>query len=239
MALAIVAIPARNEAADVADCLASIDRAAAQCRIAVLVVVAADACRDETAAIARSTPMRHARVKVIEGRWHGAGRARAAAVDCALADLPLDLSTVWIANTDADCVVPAGWLHRQLRAANAGTHAIAGVVTLDPRTTPDRLLAGFTATYHLRGPTHRHVHGANLGLRADCYQLVGGWSTHTVIGEDHDLWRRLTAANIHLSQPTDVSVRTSSRTTGRVAGGFASRLSRLQRRVPNRALPAS
>ena len=235
----VVAIPARNEAASIADCLTSIDRAARGCRMPVVVTVAADGCRDETAAIARATPTVHSRVTVIEGLWHGAGRARAAAVDSALADLERELSAVWVANTDADCVVPANWLRRQLRAANSGIHAVAGVVALDPTTTPDSLLARFAATYDRRGPTHRHVHGANVGLRADCYRLVGGWSTHTVIGEDHDLWRRLMAANLHLGQPTDLTVTTSSRTSGRVAGGFASRLSRLGRQAPYQARPAS
>ncbi len=129
-----MAIPARNEAGNVADCLASIDRAAARCDV----VVAADACRDGTAAIARKVSTSHTRVDVIEGGWHGAGRARAAAVDWArAASAGLDLSTVWIAKTHADCVVQPRWLHRQLRDANTGSHAVAGVVTLDPRTTPD------------------------------------------------------------------------------------------------------
>ena len=40
-----------------------------------------------------------------------------------------------------------------------------------------------------RDGTHRHVHGANLGVRADLLDAVGGWRRlHT--GEDHDLWQR-------------------------------------------------
>ena len=235
----IVAVPARNEADYIGACLVAIDASARRCRVPVSIVVAADSCHDDTAAIARAAPMRHARVDVIEAHWHGAGRTRAAAVAAALAGAADDLSQVWIANTDADCLADPSWLPRQLREARRGIHAVAGVVTLDPHATPEPLLAQFTATYHVRGATHHHVHGANFGVRADAYRLVGGWSTHTVVGEDHELWRRLTAARLELRQPSDISVTTSSRTTGRVAGGFASRLSRLERDRSRHARSAS
>jgi hypothetical protein len=35
--------------------------------------------------------------------------------------------------------------------------------------------------------THPHVHGANLGIRADAYSDAGGWNDLTV-AEDHCLW---------------------------------------------------
>ena len=77
---------------------------------------------------------------------------------------------------------------------------------------------------------HRHVHAANLGLRADVYGVAGGWSTHAFVGEDHALWRRVRASGADVVQPTDVVVTTSSRTAGRVVGGFASNLALLERR---------
>ena len=166
---------------------------------------------------------------VVEGRWLGAGRARAAAIESALSRLDVrDPSTVWIVNTDADCVVPDGWLRRHVAHAT-GAHAVAGTVGLDPTATPVSLLALFSSTYELHGPTHQHVHAANLGVRADAYLAVGGWSRHTVVGEDHELWRRLQSAGLALRQPTDVTVVTSNRTIGRVHGGFASALAKLER----------
>ena len=75
------------------------------------------------------------------------------------------------------------------------------------------------------------MHAANLGLRADVYEAIGGWSAHTVVGEDHELWRRLRIAGADLIQPLDVPVVTSSRTAGRIVGGFASTLARLDRHL--------
>ncbi len=101
------------------------------------------------------------------------------------------------------------------------------------------LLARFAADYRVGGSTHRHVHAANFGIRADAYRLVGGWSEHTVVGEEHDLWRRLNRAGLSVRQPTDVRVTTSSRTSSRVPGGFATYLSRLQRNDTGREEVAS
>ena len=234
----VVAIPARDEAATISTCLASIAEAARRCPVPVHVTVAADACHDDTASIARALSSPDVSVQVLEGRWLGAGRARSAAIDVAMSALGgVDPSTVWIVNTDADCVVASSWLQRHVAHADGGAHAVAGTVALDPRTTPSALLAMFTASYEIQASTHRHVHAANLGVRADAYAAVGGWSRHTVVGEDHELWRRMQVADVVLRQPTDVGIVTSHRTIGRVHGGFASALAKLERQPL--ALPAA
>ena len=226
----VVAVPARNEAGTIAACLSSIDSAAARVDLPVTVVVAADSCRDDTVERARSVPVSWCSVDVVEGHWRSAGGARRAAVVAALEPFGAASPTVWIANTDADCVVPRDWIRRQLGYAACGKVAVAGTVMLDPATTSEALLAAFVASYQEADRAHRHVHAANLGLRADVYEAIGGWSAHTVVGEDHDLWRRLRLAGADVIQPLDVPVATSSRTTGRVIGGFASALARLDRR---------
>jgi len=239
LAAVLVAIPARNESTSIGRCLASIDQAAAHCRAPVHVVVAADSCHDGTAAAARDHPTSHLTVRVVEGQWRGAGRARAAAIRSAFGHGYPDDATTWIANTDADCVVDVNWLGRQVHHATQGACAVAGVVALDGATTPTNLLAKFAADYRVGGRTHHHVHAANFGIRADVYRLVGGWSEHTVVGEEHDLWRRLNGADLPLRQPPDLRVTTSSRTASRVPGGFATYLARLQRADPGRAEAAS
>ncbi|MET0147292.1 MAG: glycosyltransferase [Ilumatobacteraceae bacterium] len=233
MTAVVVAVPARDEGEHVAACLRSLDDAAARCAgTTVLIAVAADRCSDDTVEAAVATPLTHARLVVTTGRWRGASATRAAAVAAGLA--ALDASTghaaeTWIANTDADCTVPDDWLTAQLRLARQDVHAVAGVVRLDPATTTPAVLAGFAAHYLVEGAEHEHVHAANLGVRADVYATVGGWRQSTVVGEEHDLWRRIERNGRTVRRPASLVVTTSGRTSSRVRGGFASVLGRLAR----------
>jgi hypothetical protein len=163
---------------------------------------------------------------VLEGAWAAAGGARAAAVAAGLTAIGAEPSRVWIANTDADCTVPRSWLQTHVRHA-ATADAVTGLVHLDPVTTPAALRRRFAAAYAWSGVEHRHVHGANLGVRGDAYAAVGGWTTAMAVGEDHDLWGRLTAAGYRVRRPTDLVVTTSGRTRSRVVGGFATDLALL------------
>lgn len=237
----VVAVPARNEAANIHDCLAAIDAAAARCGYPVTTVVTADSCTDLTAQTARRYPAAHMSCHVIEGHWGTASGARRAAVEVALTGRSEPSASTWIANTDADCAVDPDWLVRQLDVANQNIHAVAGIVQLNPHTTPPLLLSAFEATYRLDRPTHSHVHAANLGIRADTYRKVGGWNPHVALGEEHDLWSRVRRHRVAAIQSTDVVVVTSSRTVSRVHGGFADDLARLERGgvTLNRSRPAA
>jgi len=222
----VVIVPARDEAVSIAPCLHSIERAAAHCPgVETRVVVAADSCRDGTAAVARATST--VGLAVIEGRWRGASAARAAAARHALGAGDIDPGATWLAHTDADCTVPPWWLARQVIYAAGGVDAIAGDVVLDATASP-RLQVEFAAAYERGVDAHRHVHGANLGVRADAYLAAGGWLARTLVGEDHDLWRRLARVGFRLAHPVHVTVATSPRRHGRVVGGFASWLARLE-----------
>jgi hypothetical protein len=226
----LVAVPARDEQVSIADCLASIDRAATRVGAPVTIALAADSCRDETADVARAVPLRHTELMVIEGTWGRAGAARAAAVAHALERIGSP-DRCWIANTDADCRVPVDWLAVQLQHARRAA-AVAGVVTLDPATTPHHLLAAFRRTYRIEGNRHRHVHGANLGLWADAYTAAGGWCTRTIVGEDHALWDAVRAGGRPVTQTAASRVITSARIRSRVDGGFATDLSLLTTQPP-------
>lgn len=222
----VVAVPARDEAATIAACLRSIDDAARRSGAEVITVVAADSCSDGTAALANHLRFRYSRLVVVDGGWGCAGAARAAAVDTALAGISARPEKVWIANTDADCAVPPDWLSLQLDLGRFH-QAIGGVVELDSAACPIPLLAAFRHTYRLDGAAHGHVHGANLGVRADAYAAVGGWNRATPLGEDRQLWDALAASGRPLLQTTAVRVTTSARTRSRVFGGFATNLSLL------------
>lgn len=221
----VIAVPARNEQVDLVACLTSIDEAASMIGVPCTIVLAADSCTDLTATVAWGAPLSSARLIVVEGEWGRAGAARGAAVRSTLADIG-DATAMWIANTDADCVVPRDWLLRQLCFADE-YRAVAGIVELDHRTTEAGLLDRFVNTYVLDGDSHSHVHGANLGIRADAYLAVGGWCPQTVVGEDHGLWDRTRDAGLPSIQTTAVRVTTSARIHSRVEGGFATDLLRL------------
>jgi hypothetical protein len=103
--------------------------------------------------------------------------------------------------------------------------AIAGIVDVDSFQEHEaRVPERFRSTYVLHPDgTHPHIHGANLGVRADVYMRAGGWADlHTA--EDHDLWRRLTAAGAKKLSSSRLKVVTSGRRHGRAPLGFAGAL---------------
>lgn len=236
----VVAVPARDEAATVERCLESVAASAAHLlddsthghRIAtVTIAVACDTCADDTAALVRHTDLstwthgsRRIAAHAMVGSWSSAGGARRAAVRHGLGLLPPGAADdrVWLATTDADSLVPADWLLRQLRYANGGADAVAGIVELIE---PDARTAGaFRRIYSIvAGREHTHVHGANLGVRATAYLAADGFPAVTV-SEDHALWNRLRRDGRRCVSPLDVVVRTSARRIGRAAGGFADTL---------------
>lgn len=233
-----VIIPARNESATIAHTLESVATAAARLdgRATTSCVIVADACVDDTAQTARqwfadngrlSAAMGTSWLSVIECNERSAGAARRVGTTAALANTPDDtpVEALWLANTDADTTVDAHWLELQLDLAHHGVDAVAGIVELDENV-PDDLLQRFAVHYTLNPDgTHRHVHGANIAMRASTYLAAGGWSNLRT-GEDHDLWKRLNM-NGNCISSTAVTVRTSARTTGRAPNGFAADISSL------------
>ncbi|MEO5898985.1 MAG: glycosyltransferase [Ilumatobacteraceae bacterium] len=231
--LVVVAIPARNEEQRIAACLASIDNAARRWGGPVIAVVGADGCTDATAHLVATMPAMAMTLAVVEGTWRRPSSTRRAAVVHALAlgGGRCASDRTWIANTDADGAVDSDWITRQVASADSGVDLVAGVVALDPEDTPVSLQASFAAHYQLLPGERRHVHAANLGIRASVYRAIGGWRASTAIGEEHHLVRAAVRSGATVSWADDLVVRTSGRTMGRVRGGFASVLSRLDRDV--------
>jgi len=221
-----VVIPARNEARTIGTCIRSVLRAcdaAADLERATVVVVA-DRCTDDTVATARRAL--RARGVVIECDAGSAGSARRAGVEHALAALRnVDRRRLWIANTDADTSVGRNWIQVHLGFAQQGFAAVAGVVRIEG--VPGygaAMLEALSAKYEIPPDgRHTHVHGANLGVRADAYLDVGGWSRARV-AEDHCLWNRLRSRGWSVCASSASTVLTSGRLVGRAAGGFADTL---------------
>jgi cellulose synthase/poly-beta-1,6-N-acetylglucosamine synthase-like glycosyltransferase len=187
------------------------------------IVVVDDSSRDGTKHIAAALLQGRGTVLSVEAQTVGTARALAAArlLDCARRPM----KRIWLANTDADCVVPPMWLRDQLRLARAGIEAIAGVVDVDSFAEHSQGVAEkFRATYLIRPDgTHPHIHGANIGFRTDTYLRAGGWADLTT-AEDHDLWRRLVRDGARTVSTAKIQVITSGRRHGRAPHGFAGAL---------------
>lgn len=220
-----VIIPACNEEQLLPRCLRSVATAQALLPSEVTsdVIVIADSSTDDTAKLARDFLTGNGLVLEIDLACVGA--ARSLAVTEALGRYSGPLSRCWIANTDADCEVSPTWLVDQLRIAQRGFEAVAGIV--DVRDFSEHLFfveERFRKSYRIEpNGTHPHIHGANLGVRADVYQMAGGWSPLTT-AEDHDLWRRLAACGAQRLSDASLQVITSGRRVGRAPMGFASAL---------------
>jgi glycosyltransferase involved in cell wall biosynthesis len=126
----VVVIPAHDEAARLGRLLASMSLARRRVseKVSTSCVVVADACTDRTAEVARCF-LTGGQDVLEEVEVRSVGRARQRGVASAIEGHE-DLRRVWIANTDADTVVPDNWLTAQLRLANSGYDAVAGTVTL-------------------------------------------------------------------------------------------------------------
>jgi hypothetical protein len=250
-----VVVPAHDEQERIVACLTSVRHAleALPDEVAVAVAVVLDRCGDPTPQLVgevladwpRATaisvaaecpcPKHPAGVPSVSAlparpRGRGVGAVR----DIGLREVLTRLAVhpparTWLLSTDADTTVPVDWALRHLTCAAEGADAVAGLADLlgVERLAADALLRYRAIVDHgLHGATHRHVYGANLGVRADAYLAVGGFPPDGA-GEDHGLWRRLRAAGYKLAQPVEIRVRTSARLHGRAEEGLADLLRRL------------
>jgi glycosyltransferase involved in cell wall biosynthesis len=220
-----VLIPACNEEKLLPRCLNSVKAALSSLsgNMTVDIVVVVDNSTDRTREIAQRVIYGHGVVVCTQAGI--VGRARALAARIALERYGGPRYSCWLANTDADTSVPASWLSEQLILASEDIEAIAGTVDVDSFEEHDHgVERGFRRTYlfHHDG-SHPHVHGANLGVRADAYLRAGGWSDIST-AEDHDLWNRLARVGARRMSVSRIKVITSGRRIGRAPYGFADAL---------------
>jgi glycosyltransferase involved in cell wall biosynthesis len=223
-----VVVPAHNEARRIGRCLAALKEAARYVTVPVDILVVCDACQDGTA---KRCAAEHVPVARIHAGCVGIARGVGIAHLLRNVERP---HNVWLANTDADSVVPTTWLRDQIAFADLGVDAVAGMVSLLGHHKPD-LVRAFDLQYRQRVGTsdnHRHVHGANLGVRASAYLEVGGFAPQSN-HEDVRLMRALEHRGYTIARPDWLIVATSGRLVGRCDQGFASYLSQLRRREPS------
>ena len=231
-----IVMPARDERARIGRALTAVLCAIDAVDVTCTVVVVDDGSVDGTASIAHEVLADHdPRHLVLPICEHQASRARAAGVDALRHVVGADAAATWLLSTDADSIVPADWVRRHLDHAARGALAVAGVVSLIDDPDGRRAAATWERDYGatlIAADGHPHVHAANLGLRLDVYDAIGGFADLDR-AEDIDLWRRLRAAGIRPVADAATSVATSARLDGRVALGFAAALRRLADPAPS------
>jgi GT2 family glycosyltransferase len=212
-------VPAHNEERLLPACLASIDRATGELDIPVTVTVVLDACTDTSR---RVVP---AHVGVLERETKSVGAARRAGFAPHLEAAAT--ADTWFATTDADSEVPQDWLVRHIESADAGSDVFVGTVRPTSWESWSPSVAAMFAERYVSEDGHHHVHGANLGVRADWYHRVGGFAERSG-DEDVDLVRRLRSRGAAIDRSGRASVLTSTRADGRADTGFAAYLYKLE-----------
>lgn len=225
----VVAIPARNEEMLLEGCLKSVRGALDALRrvrpdITAATVVALDGCTDGSAIIATL-----AGVQTVSLAGVGVGSTRDAAITLGLSPVgcvhdPTADHQVWVACTDADSLVPITWLIRQVMWAESGMDLVIG--TVEPQGLVEPGLLAAWHSQHRLAEGHPHVHGANLGMRADTWRAAGGFGPLTV-GEDVALVGRAKENSDRWVATDTTRVATSARLDGRAHGGFAAYLTEL------------
>lgn len=208
-----VIVPANNEEAIIGLCLRSVVMAACSPGLKgepVLVIVVLDTCTDDTARVAL-----RAGALLISVQARNVGIARAAG-----AELALSLGARWLAFTDADTVVAPDWLHVQVSLRSDAVCGTIGVV--DWGAYGESMRRHFNATY-TDADGHQHIHGANLGVSARAYMLVGGFEP-LASSEDVALVKALEAVGARIAWSAAPRVVTSARSAFRAPAGFGATL---------------
>jgi GT2 family glycosyltransferase len=221
-----VVIPAHNEQELLSACLDVLEAAAWRARdrgIPVLLVVVADACTDGTRALARRRGLTCVTIQA-----NNVGAARAAGVAVALSRLAesgFEPARIYLLHTDADTLVAPDWITRHLDEA-ADHDAVLGPVDVRDWGARSAQCARRHALHTENELDEHRVHGANLGVRADAYQRVGGFPALPV-AEDRTLVNALRTSGETVVFRRDLTVCTSARVSTRVSGGFSDYLSGL------------
>lgn len=220
-------MPAHNEAEHLPECLRALTTAALCLPTPTSIVVVLDKSDDGSDALAGEFGPDVHFVAVDAGN---VGASRAAGFEYARTLCRQDeVNQTWYATTDADSVVDADWLVRMVAAE---ADMVLGVVRVPRwRNFSPEVARRYLRGYQNKGSGHQHIHGANMGFRAEAYWQVGGFRALRT-GEDVELVERFEAAGLSIHRDKHLSVVTSDRKEGRAPGGFAQHLRNLARPGP-------
>lgn len=215
----MIIVPAHNEEETIGDTLRSIRSSIKRNFLderRVMTVVVCDSCTDRTAAIAR-TVLVGSRSLVVEEEFRNVGMAREFGARRGSELFP---EVQWLVFTDADTLVGANWLRAHQRAFKGGYDAYCGRVEFE---VSSPILQDFAHLYTIQ--THKRIHGANLGIKAEAYWTVGGMPK-LACHEDKVLVETLESHGYLVQWEEKPTVRTSVRLEGRAPEGFAATLKR-------------
>jgi hypothetical protein len=239
-----IAIPAHDEADRIAPCLAALARQRDIVPGDGAVVVLANNCRDDTAAIARAARLPCA-LHVVEHSFAAnqasAGAARRLAMDLARR-LVCDRGIVL--TTDADAVADTDWLAAMLDCfGDERVDLVAGRVSADWSELQHHPAAALEMGAlewrygnlvplvedvldplpHDPAPRHAQQCGANMAIRAAMFDAIGGLPAMPV-GEDRALVEAVFRRDGGIRHANAPHVTASARVDGRAQGGMASAL---------------
>lgn len=236
----VVAVPIRNEAKRLPRLLHALSAAAKRSALPVTLVVLANNCTDHSTRIVRSFAHGAMRVDLhdVDFPEASAGIARRVAMDLAACPGALILTT------DGDAAPYPDWIAAALRTVHAGADVVCGRIEADCRhvlaTAPGQRVSAAEADYgelqheirHAidrlagrQGPARPHYieSGASLGIRADCYSLIGGLPP-VRSSEDRAMVHRAETHGLVIRYAEDMGTVVSGRLNGRAEGGMAETL---------------
>lgn len=240
-----VAIPVKNEACWIGDCLDALARQ--QSTSAFQVVLLLNNCVDETAAIARDRARQlrlgvHIREVTFPSGQANAGQARALAMSHAAALVGPD--GILLA-TDADGRVYPDWLSANLAALERGCDAVAGRAEIDPAEAAlipailheddarecayasmlDEIDALLDPDPADPWPRHSEHSGASIAVTVKAYRRCGGIPAVS-LGEDRAFFDSLRRTDARIRHALEARVIVSGRIDGRAPGGMADTMRR-------------
>lgn len=241
----VIGVPARDEAAVVQRCIASLaqscNHASVRCLLVLVVNNTIDATHDLALVEAERLGLHSVIASICLPTEHAhVGHARGVTLDLAaeLSDAQAALMT-----TDADTLVGLDWVKANLAEIENGAALVCGAISLDAEDDAglsELMRANGAAEgrylskmWHLEAlidpaprsvwPHHGGIGGASIAVSRDAYLAVGGLP-RVACSEDRALLEEFRRHDLPIAFSSEASVLTSGRFAGRAPGGLAETL---------------
>jgi len=187
----VIAIPVRDEAKRIGNCLAALSRQSVPPSHVVLLL---NNCSDGTAAVVKALPETSYQLHILERQLAGSAASAGIARGMAMHHAASLIDNGVILTTDADGEVPADWIELNVDAIEKGADAVCGRAVIDPieaffipqnlHDDDAREVAYGQILDQIRSivlpdptdpwPRHQEDSGASLAVTASMFRRVGG-----------------------------------------------------------------